>query len=453
MSVTAPARSGRSVTDPDPSSRPGTDRVLAWSATTVLPLVVWVGLLRFANVRGRQLEQQIDLNIPAVPLFGFIYDEPRWAHVLIPVAVGAALVALAPLAARLLAWPVLLVAAPLASTSWAAALARVDRGGGLTRGLLHEQEYLTDLPRISGDPGGFLRTFTEDIATYHVHVRGHPPGFVLLLSGLDRLGLATPGWIAALCLAGGAAAVVAVLVTARDVAGEDVARRAAPFVVLAPAVIWVATSADALYAGLAAWTAALLVLALRRTGRRADLLALGGGVLAALAVLGSYGMVLIGAVPLVVAVAERRVRPLLVGTASAVATLALLVPFGFWWPAGLAATRHEYDILPLERPFSFFVVANLAAWGLALGPATAVALARLRDRRLWLLVGGGVAAAVAADLSGLSNGEVERIWLPFTLWVLPAGAVLAVRAWPARAWLALQAATAVVIVATVRTEW
>jgi hypothetical protein len=152
-------------------------------------------------------------------------------------------------------------------------------------------------------------------------------------------------------------------------------------------------------------------------------------------------------------VAERRVRPPLVGTASAVATLALLVPFGFWWPAGLAATRHEYDILPLERPFSFFVVANLAAWGLALGPATAVALARLRDRRLWLLVGGGVAAAVAADLSGLSNGEVERIWLPFTLWVLPAGAVLAVRAWPARAWLALQAATAVVIVATVRTEW
>ena len=44
--------------------------------------------------------------------------------------------------------------------------------------------------------------------------------------------------------------------------------------------------------------------------------------------------------------------------------------------------------------------------------------------RLWLLVGGGLLAALAADVSGLSSGEVERIWLPFTIWVLPAGAAL-----------------------------
>jgi hypothetical protein len=102
------------------------------------------------------------------------------------------------------------------------------------------------------------------------------------------------------------------------------------------------------------------------------------------------------------------------------ALLLLLVPLGFWWPDGLRATAHEYQVLDLDRPYGAFFVINLGAWALALGPATLAGLATLRDRAGAALVLGGVAAAVLANVSGLSEGEVERIWLPFGLWVVPA---------------------------------
>ncbi|MCI4066374.1 hypothetical protein MRQ36_29005 [Micromonospora sp. R77] len=52
-------------------------------------------------------------------------------------------------------------------------------------------------------------------------------------------------------------------------------------------------------------------------------------------------------------------------------------------------------------------------------------------------------AVVAADLSGMSKAEVERIWLPFVVWALVATAHLPAlhRRW----WLAGQAATALAV--------
>ena len=73
-----------------------------------------------------------------------------------------------------------------------------------------------------------------------------------------------PGWAAALCIAGGALAVPAVLVTVRAVADEAAARTVAPFAVLFPGAVWVATSADAYFAGVTAWGVALLALAAAR---------------------------------------------------------------------------------------------------------------------------------------------------------------------------------------------
>jgi len=129
------------------------------------------------------------------------------------------------------------------------------------------------------------------------------------------------------------------------------------------------------------------------------------------------------------------------------------VPFGFWWLAGLGATRDAYYALGLGRPYAYFLLDDMSAWALTLGPATAAALFRLRDRRLLLLVGGALAAAAFADLSGLSTGEVERIWLPFTLWVLPAGAALATSRSATRAWLALQVGSAIAITMLIRPIW
>ncbi len=80
---------------------------------------------------------------------------------------------------------------------------------------------------------------------------------------------------------------------------------------------------------------------------------------------------------------------------------------GFSWLAGLAATRAQYWAgVASRRPYSYFLVGNLAAFALAVGPAAAVGLARLRDRRTWLLVGGALVAVVAlADLSGMSKAR------------------------------------------------
>ncbi len=99
-------------------------------------------------------------------------------------------------------------------------------------------------------------------------------------------------------------------------------------------------------------------------------------------------------------------------------------------------------------------MANAACLAILLGPALVVALARIRDRKLWLLVGGALVVLGAAMISGMSKGEVERIWLPFAVWLLPAGAVLAAtRLRVTTAWLGLQATTAIVIATAVKTSW
>jgi methylthioxylose transferase len=85
-----------------------------------------------------------------------------------------------------------------------------------------------------------------------------------------------------------------------------------------------------------------------------------------------------------------------------------------------------------------------------MGPAVAAVWAVLRDRRVWAVAGGGLAAALVANVSGLSEGEVERIWLPFTLWASTAVAGLTGRV---RWWLAAQAACLLVVTATIGTYW
>ena len=197
----------------------------------------------------------------------------------------------------------------------------------------------------------------------------------------------------------------------------------------------------------------LILAAMTSTGRRSTLLAIGAGVLASSAALLSYGTVLIAFVPLLAAAHFKRWRPLLLSAGAAALLVLALVPFGFSWFAGLAATRHAYDTLDLDRPYDYFFVNNLAAWALALGPAVVAGIVLLRDRRAWVLVGGGLAAAVVANLSGLSEGEVERIWLPFTLWVYVATVALDSRPLVRRAYLSLQAGTALALVALIETYW
>jgi hypothetical protein len=125
---------------------------------------------------------------------------------------------------------------------------------------------------------------------------------------------------------------------------------------------------------------------------------------------------------------------------------------GFWWFDGYRNVKLIYAAsIAKDRPYPYFVWANIAAVVLALGPATVAGLRRTRLTGSGPLVLAGVAAILIADLSGMSKAEVERIWLPFGVWIVVACGLLP-RA-QARYWLGGQAALALLVNHLVLTVW
>src|SRR5262249_29866568 len=150
----------------------------------------------------------------------------------------------------------------------------------------------------------------------------------------------------------------------------------------------------------------------------------------------SYGLVLAGLLPLAVAITARRVAPVLVAGAGVAAVTAAFLAAGFWWLEGYrqVTIRYyqpgEYGML---RPYSYWVWADLAWLAIVLGPAGVAGLRRVftpglgQPRTLVLLCAAAGSAVLLADLSGLSKAEVERIWLPFAVWLIAAAGLLPVR--------------------------
>lgn len=432
---------------------PRAGRPVRGSRSAACALAAWALLVAVAIAWGRMLAAGGGaLFLDAPPLHGSF--RPRAGLWTLPaIAAAGAVVLLAPRFAATAPWRRVLLAGFAGAAVWAVALALADGPGRLTAPLTTRYDYRHDLPRVE-PPGRFLETYTADLPDFAVHVRGHPPGMMLVLWSLDRAGLSGAGWAAALVIGAGASAVPAVLVAAREVAGEARARSAAPYLAAAPMAIWVATSADALFLGVGAWSATLIILATGRRGRRAGGLALAGGLLFGAALFLTYGAALLAAIVLAVAAARQRAGPLTVAAGGALAVAIAFWAAGFSWPEGLLATRRSYlQGAGGERPYGYFLLANIAAFGLALGPAAAAALGRLRDRPVWLLAGAALAAVALADLSGMSKGEVERIWLPFAPWVLVATSALPRRGLAQRRWLALQVAAALLIQVLVLTSW
>jgi len=402
-----------------------------------------------------------------------------------PLAVLAAVVVVVwgpGLAARL-GWRPMLALAYTASLVWTVSLALVDGfvDGFATR-LTTLFEYLHEVPRITNIPA-FLQGFAALIPSFQpgywtTHVAGHPPLATLIYVWLDRIGLGGGVAASTVTVLVGCSGVVAVAVALRALGAERAARAFLPFAVLFPGAVWVGVSADGMFATVFAWGVALTALAAARD--RAGHRAAGAGLgLAAGVVLGaslflSYGLavaLVIGLAVLVLARSWRPVVPALVGVAGVAATFAAS---GFWWYDGYTQLLVRYT-QPGEfgdmRPFSYFVWANLAALVLVVGLATVVGLRRVAGEavhavrlgrrcdagadRTWLVVagvGGAALPAVAlADLSGLSKGEVERIWLPFALWLLPAAARIPRDR--VRLWLAAQAVVALAINHLLFTTW
>lgn len=381
-----------------------------------------------------------------------------------PVAVGLLIWRYGPRAATGLPWPTLLGACLLAAAAWAVSLAVVAGPAAIAAPLTTRYEYLADVHRIAAmSSGTFLRTFTRYIVdtghgpVWAVQVSGHPPLATLLFVALAKAGLPQAGWAAALCIGGGAVAAPAILSTVRVLAGEPMARAAAPFVAAVPVALWIATSADGLYAGVAAAGVCALAHAAARRDRRGHVLAVTGGLLLGGCLFLSYGLVLIAPLAVAVVLVQRRIGPLLVAAAPVAAVVAAFAAAGFWWLDGLhLVTRRIVEGGGyLDRPRTYFLFANAAALAVAVGPAVVAALplawrAR-RSTRLVAVPAAVLLALVVAVGSDLSKGEVERIYLPWAVWLLP---LTALRPIPGRrGWLAAQLGWALLIAATTQLDW
>jgi len=366
-------------------------------------------------------------------------------------------------AAAVLPWRRLLVTSYAAGLVWMLVLAWVNGPEGISGVLGHWSEILP-VARETDDVAAMLGEFVSRISysaspdNWPTHVAGHPPGALLFYIGLVRIGLGGDLAAGLAVTALGATTTVAVLVTLKTLGAEAAARRAAPFLVLGPTAVFMAVSNDAVFAAVAAWGLAALALALTSVGSARVGWSMLAGLLLGWLVMLSYGLPLMGLVALAVLVAARSWRPLPIAAAAALAVVLAFLPAGFVWWDGLSVLRERYyDGVAGIRPATYWVWGNLAALCFSAGPVTAAGIARLgalrahADRVVAVLVTGGVAAVLVADLSLMSKAEVERIWLPFCPWLVISIALLPER-W--RRWgLALQLAVAIAVQHLLSTRW
>jgi methylthioxylose transferase len=411
----------------------------AWRRGDGVALAVALALIIIAAVVGYEMNQRgLPIVLPRPPLLAFWHPHVGWGT---PLAILSVLLGLRMQQVAVgLPWRHLLLTGWLLNLAWMCSLTLVD---GLQRGwidvLSDPNEYLHDLNRIT-DPWTFLSSFTHFIAfgpgvggdlVWTTHVAGHPPLITLIFWLLARVGLAGDFWAGALCILVASAASVALPVTLRELGAEASGRRIAPFVALFPGAVWMAVSADGLFAGVAVGGLALVC---RGAVRGRILASLAGGLLLGTAVFLSYGLVLFGLVVLLamlLTVRQNGLRsvavPWLVATFGFVTVAAVHLALGFNWVSGLLALRvRYYQGIASQRPFSYFIYADLAAWLVSCSPLLAIGVIRsiaviskgraepwTQDRIAALLALSGVVAALVADLSALSKAETERIWLSF----------------------------------------
>ncbi len=378
-------------------------------------LAVQAVLVGCAVIVGAYLNhRRVPIHADAAPLFA------TWLpHVgpgtPVAIAIAVLVVYWGPAWAARLRWRRLLVGGYLMALAWTLSLALIDGWSrGLATRLTPQAEYLHDVAKVTSIPA-MLAGFTSHIIDFRplswaTHVAGHPPGALLVFVVLDRIGLGGGAPAALLCVLVGAAAPVAVAVTLRALRDETAARAALPFLVLFPGAVWVGASADGLFTGVLATGLALLAVGGWRP-------AAAGGVLLGFSLYLSYGLVLAGPLALAVIVLKPR----------------------YWVWADLAC------LILSAGPAVVPALRRAAAAAVRQWPSPAT-----RSPALWLPAL-ALLAILAADLSGLSKAEVERIWLPYEIWLIPATAWLP--AAQRRPWLAVQALTALAVNHLLLTNW
>ena len=172
-------------------------------------------------------------------------------------------------------------------------------------------------------------------------------------------------------------------------------------------------------------------------------------------------MIALPAVAVLIAAKDLRsaLRAALPAIAVALAVVGSFALAGFWWFDGYQLVQERYwQGIARDRPFQYWSWANLASVVCAIGLGSVAGVARVFDvaaikRRsgLHLVVLGALLAVACADLSMLSKAETERIWLPFTTWLVAATALLPARS--RRWWLTLNVVGALLLNHVILTNW
>lgn len=390
-----------------------------WSSSQAREAAIWFGIVAVGlAVAAVTVVTGADLGTAAAPFAGHYRLRIVPATLLAPaVAVGVLCAHRAGWVTRL-PWIGLLVLSYATALAWTLALALVDGANGLS-GPIRFGGYLRDAAVVGDDPVGFIGHFTSRLDTYSPATRSHPPGAVLVIWSLEKLGIRDPAALGFAIGALGCLTVPLVVIAVRSLCHDPAARRLTGVLALAPWAVWTAVSPDAVTATLAAAGVALGVVG-SEPGRRTWWAALSGLLIGA-AALCAYNVAWLG-----IAVAATyfvRRRPLLnvVSGAAALLPLWLFFAWGFSWPDGLTAAGA--DVTGREagnRAWLAWAPLDLAVLAVACGPVLVRAARRVRMTPGWPFLAGAVPAVTLGLVTGMSRGEVERSWLPFFPWLLVA---------------------------------
>jgi hypothetical protein len=297
-------------------------------------------------------------------------------------------------------------------------------------------EYLPALPAFEFGTRFFLDTFAEIGTSLPVHAIGHPPGLLVTMHWLGVDG--APG-LATLTIAAGALSIPLTYALARALLDERRARVATLLYVLAPsALLYGATSADALYATLALVAAVPLARATRGTAAP-----VAGAAGLAVASFFSYANLAVGAWATLLTwqrAGLRRAAVVAAGCGLALAAFYALLHLATGYdPIGvLEATEAVYrEGIASTRPYAFWVFGSPTAFLVALGlPIAWCALraAGAGDPSARALL----AVLAVAAVMGFTKAETERIYL----FLVPLACAAAAAALPERRLTAVLAALA-----------